>query len=338
MNNLINCENVTVLGAGSWGTALAIHLARLNYHVTLWAKSIEHIQASRINEKYIPNIKLPDNITLTDNLESSLNNANVVFYMLPSTALYEILHKIKTIYPENVPFVWGSKGVIKSDEGFCFLDDAVGDILGANTKKALISGPTFADEVAAGLPTAIVVASQDKVLATQLQLLLHSDSFRVYTSQDTKGIQICGVMKNILAIASGVSDGLGLGVNTRTALITRGLVEMSRVANKLGCTPETLMGLTGMGDLVLTCTSDKSRNRRLGLALGKGLTLTEAVQSIGQVMEGYYNANTILNFAKNRGIELPITEQVCLLLEEEVTPKAAMQNLLNRAPRAEFTL
>ncbi len=335
MNNLINCKNVTVLGAGSWGTALAIHLAGLNYHVSLWGKSIDNIQDSRINEKYIPNIKLPDNITLTNNLEYALSDTSVVFYMLPSTALYEILHKIKAIYPD-VPFVWGSKGVIKSDEGFYFLDDAVSDILGSNTKKALISGPTFADEVAAGLPTAIVVASQDKVLATQLQLLLHSDSFRVYTSQDTKGIQICGVMKNILAIASGVSDGLSLGVNTRTALITRGLVEMGRVANKLGCTPETLMGLTGMGDLVLTCTSDKSRNRRLGLALGKGLTLGEAVQSIGQVMEGYYNAKTILNFAKNSGIELPITEQVCLLLDEKVTSKDAMQNLLNRAPRAEF--
>jgi glycerol-3-phosphate dehydrogenase (NAD(P)+) len=337
MVNIIDSKNVLVLGSGSWGTALALHLARLNYDVYLWGRrDLSEMQLKRENPYYLPGIMFPDNITCTNDLQKAVEKSDIIFYMLPSVALIDTLETIKPFYNLDVPFICGSKGLLKQGDDFLFLDDAIACVLGNDTHRAILSGPTFADEVASGMPTAIVVAANEKILATKLQLFLHNDNFRVYSSTDTKGIQICGAMKNVLAIASGISDGLKLGVNTRTALITRGLVEMSRVAKTFGCNPETLMGLTGMGDLVLTCTSDKSRNRRLGLALGSGLSLSDAIAKIGQVVEGNNNARTILRLAKANNLELPITEQVCNILEQKVSPIDAMQNLLNRAPKSEF--
>jgi glycerol-3-phosphate dehydrogenase (NAD(P)+) len=202
----------------------------------------------------------------------------------------------------------------------------------------VVSGPTFASEVAAELPAAVVVAAKKKAVATKLQLLLHSESFRVYTSDDMLGVQICGAIKNVLAVAAGVSDGLALGANTRSALITRGLVEMRRIATAVGCRQDTLMGLSGMGDLILTATCDLSRNRRLGLALGQGQTIEEAQAAIGQVIESTYNATLLQSYGRQNHLDMPITDQVCAVLSGRVSPHEAVHNLLSRAPRAEFTL
>ncbi|MEE3003352.1 MAG: NAD(P)H-dependent glycerol-3-phosphate dehydrogenase [Pseudomonadota bacterium] len=341
MQKLLHCKNVLVLGSGSWGTAFALHLARLNYNVSLWGHPVTDLyamQADRLNEKYLPGIPFPDNLHVVTNLEQAVRSCDLLFCMVPSFAFVNLLNDLAGIYPNDLPFVWGSKGIIHADSNFVFLDQKVDEILGPNIQKAVVSGPTFACEVASMQPTAAVVASKDKKLATQLQLILHSDNFRIYTSSDVRGVQVCSAIKNVIAIAAGVSDGLKMGDNARSALITRGLVEMSRIGTKVGCKQDTLMGLAGMGDLILTCTSDKSRNRRLGLALGEGLDLEQAKDKIGQVVEGYHNAMTILKFAKTNNLELPITAQVCSLLNNEVSPKEAVQNLLNRAPRAEYSL
>ena len=341
MDQIFKCKNVLVLGAGSWGTALALHLARLNYNVSIWGRSAEkllNMQKARVNREYLPNAAFPDNLNVVLDLEYAVDKAGMVFCMVPSNAFTEVLTKISPFYKKDVPFVWGTKGMLGGQDDFGFLDFAVTSILGDNVPYAVISGPTFATEIAADLPAAVVVAAKEKSMAAKLQLLLHSDNFRVYSSDDIKGVQVCGAIKNILAVASGVADGLGLGANTRSALITRGLVEMSRVATKAGCRQDTLMGLAGMGDLILTSTSDLSRNRRLGLALGKGLSLEQATSQIGQVVESLHNAQLLLNYGRAHGVEIPITEQVCNILTGQVTPEIAVSNLLSRAPKAEFTI
>jgi len=341
MDQIFKCKNVLVLGAGSWGTAIALHLARLDYNVSLWGRSAEKLldmQKARRNKEYLPNAQFPDNLNIVLDLEYALDKAEIVFCMVPSNAFTEILTKISPFYKRNVPFIWGTKGMLGGQDDFGFLDVAVTSILGEKIPYAAMSGPTFATEIAAELPAAVVVAAKEKSMAVKLQLLLHSDNFRVYSSDDIKGVQVCGAIKNILAVASGVADGLGLGANTRSALITRGLVEMSRVAIKAGCKQDTLMGLAGMGDLILTSTSDLSRNRRLGLAIGKGVSLEQATSQIGQVVESLHNAKLLLGYGRAHGIEIPITEQVCNILSGQVTPKIAVSNLLSRAPRSEFTI
>jgi len=341
MEHWFNCQKILVLGSGSWGTAMALHIARQDYEVYLWGRSEEklaHMQAARENTVYLPGIPFPDNLHVVSDLPSAMAQAEAVFCMVPSHGFVHMLEQIQPHYRPNVPFIWGTKGMLDYQGKLVCLHEAVNNILGASIPQAIISGPTFASEVAAELPAAVVVAAKNKAVATKLQLLLHSEVFRVYTSDDIVGVQICGAVKNVLAVAAGISDGLGLGANTRSALITRGLVEMRRIAVAVGCRQDTLMGLSGMGDLILTATSDLSRNRRLGLALGQGMSVQQAQASIGQVIESTYNATLLQSYGRKNQLEMPITDQVCAVLAGQVSPHEAVHNLLSRAPRAEFTL
>jgi len=341
MEHWFNCQKILVLGSGSWGTAMALHMARQDYEVHLWGRSekkLAQMQAARENTVYLPGVAFPDNLHVVTDLSAAMAEAEAVFCMVPSHGFVQMLEQIQPYYRPHVPFIWGTKGMLDYQGKLVCLHEAVNSILGESVPQAVVSGPTFASEVAAELPAAVVVAAKKKAVATKLQLLLHSESFRVYTSDDMLGVQICGAIKNVLAVAAGVSDGLALGANTRSALITRGLVEMRRIATAVGCRQDTLMGLSGMGDLILTATCDLSRNRRLGLALGQGQTIEEAQAAIGQVIESTYNATLLQSYGRQNHLDMPITDQVCAVLSGRVSPHEAVHNLLSRAPRAEFTL
>lgn len=341
MEHWFNYQKILVLGSGSWGTAMALHIARQDYEVSLWGRSEEKVaqmQVARENTIYLPGIPFPDTLQVVSDLPSAMAKAEAIFCMVPSHGFVQMLEQIQPYYRPNVPFIWGTKGMLDYQGKLVCLHEAVNSILGTSVPQAIISGPTFASEVASELPAAVVVAAKQKAIATQLQLLLHSEAFRVYTSDDIVGVQICGAIKNVLAVAAGVSDGLGLGANTRSALITRGLVEMRRIGVQVGCRQDTLMGLSGMGDLILTATSDLSRNRRLGLALGQGMSVEQAQATIGQVVESTYNAVLLQSYGRQNQLDIPITDQVCAILAGQVSPDEAVRNLLSRAPRAEFTL
>jgi glycerol-3-phosphate dehydrogenase (NAD(P)+) len=325
-----------VLGAGAWGTALACQLARKGREVRLWghdATQIETMRGSRRNRRYLPDIELPAAIQPEISLADALAGAPAVLLAVPSHAFRETLIALADAAPDRLDVAWATKG-LELDTGL-FLDQVARDVLGADAVTAVLSGPSFAREVAEGLPSAVTVASRDRSLAAALTEALHDEHFRVYTSTDTVGVQIGGAVKNIIAIAAGIADGLAFGANTRAALITRGLAEIMRLGAALGARPETLTGLAGLGDLVLTCTGDLSRNRRLGLALAAGRSREAAVAEIGQAVEGIGAAAAVRRLAIETGIDMPITEQVYRVLYQAVAPRKAVQTLLSRSPRNE---
>jgi glycerol-3-phosphate dehydrogenase (NAD(P)+) len=322
---------LTVLGAGSWGTALAIHLARHHANVTLWGRDslqIQQMNAARCNTRYLPSIRLPENLTVTDDLNEAMKNCGFLLIVVPSHVFESCLTQIKPYYRPGLTVAWATKGIKADGE---LLHQVVERILGKDTPKAVIAGPSFAAEVATELPTAITVASDQESSARAVANMLNSPRFRVYTSNDMIGAQLGGAVKNVLAIATGSSDGLGFGANARSALITRGLAELMRLGLALGAQAETLMGLAGLGDLVLTCTDDKSRNRRFGLALGRGSSVQDAIESIGQVVEGVTAAGHIYHLAKKHNVEMPITEQVYRVLQGQYSAADAVKILLSRA-------
>ncbi len=326
---------IAVLGAGSWGTALAIHLARNQQTVHLWGNNAEHLQAmqrARCNSVYLPDIRFPDNIEICSDLAHALSNVQDILIAVPSHAFRETLTKIKPFIAQNARLVWATKGL---DPLHHQLLHYVSDELLGERSLAVLSGPSFAKEVAAGLPTAITLAANASEFSEDLIKRFHSPNFRVYHTKDMIGVELGGAMKNVLAIAVGTADGLGFGANARAALITRGLAEMVRLGLALGGQRETFMGLAGMGDLVLTCTDNQSRNRRLGLALGMGKTIETAMQEIHQVIEGIQTAAEIYHLAKSLSIEVPITEQVYQILHQGLAPQIAVNNLLTREPKAE---
>lgn len=329
-------HQITVLGAGSWGTALAILLTRNSLVTRLWTQREEqaqYLRETRCNTRYLPDIQLPAALTVTSDLESALKPATVVLLAVPSQAFAETAHKIRPFLKQTSSIVWATKG-LDPDTG-SLLHTVVADIISPETRVAVISGPSFAKEVAAGLPTAITVASPDIGHAEQVADLFRNPQFRVYTSQDIIGVQIGGAIKNILAIATGAADGLGFGTNTRAALMTRGLTEMMRFGVHFGGDKETFMGLTGLGDIILSCTDDQSRNRQLGLGLGRGHSIAETVASIAQEIEGIPTTKTIYQLARKHGIDMPITEQVYKVLYQQAKPKDAVNNLLSREPKPE---
>ncbi len=329
---------MVVLGAGSWGTALAIQLARTHKWVTLWGHDTElmaDLATERINRRYLPSIPLPDNIAINDDLESSLQVAQDILVVVPSHAFRSVLIALQPFLKGSARMLWATKG-LESGSGK-LLHEVAREVLGDGVPLAVVSGPTFAREVAEGLPTAVTVASTDAQFARDMAARLHSKTFRAYTSDDVIGVEVGGAVKNVLAIAAGIADGLGFGANARTALITRGLAEMMRLGETLGGQRETFMGLAGLGDLVLTCTDDQSRNRRLGLALGQGLRLEEALASIDQVVEGVQTAREVRDLALSQGVDMPITAQVYAVLYETRKPKEAVQALLNRDQKAELS-
>jgi len=329
-------NRIAVLGAGSWGTALAIHLARLDHPVVLWAHRSEHaatLVAERCNRRYLPGARFPDALTVEADLARAVAAAGVLLIAVPSHALRELLVRLKPLVHDDVRMVWATKGLEQSSGWLPH--QVVEDVLGARSVAA-ISGPTFAREVADGLPAAVVVASKDALLAREVAGLFHDGRFRAYTSPDLIGVEVGGAVKNVLAIATGAADGLRFGANSRAALITRGLAEVTRLGMALGGQASTFMGLAGVGDLVLTCTDDQSRNRRMGLALARGLSVAEAQREIGQVVEGVQAASAVWTLAQREGVRMPITEQVYRILHEGISPQEAVAILTRGPAKPEF--
>lgn len=329
--------SVAVLGAGSWGTALAAVLARNGVPTTLWgrdAQAMARMADTRRNARYLPDLELPAALTLSADLIGTVRTANVVLIVTPSHAFAGLLDMIAPHFPAGAGLAWATKGF--DPPSGRFLHEIAAERLPA-TPAAIVTGPSFAREVAQGLPTAVTVHSADADFAQRIADLLHSPRFRAYTGSDMIGAELGGAMKNVLAVATGVADGMNLGLNARAGLITRGLNEMLRLGAALGARAETLMGLAGLGDLVLTCTGDLSRNRRLGLALGRGVALKQAVAEIGQVVESVETADTILRLAQAHALDLPIASGVQRVLREEITPAEGLRELLAREQKPEYT-
>lgn len=328
---------VTVLGAGSYGTALALCFARKGSPVCLWGRDAEQIEAmakERENKRYLPGIELPEALQLTSDLATAVEDARNIVVVVPSGGFAEVLQDIKPLMPADARVAWATKGLEPGSGRLLF--EVAEEILGHEHALAVLSGPTFAMEMAKGLPTAISMSSTDAQFVQELSDLLHCDrSFRVYTNDDFIGVQLGGVVKNVIAIGAGMADGIGFGANARTALITRGLAELTRLGLKLGAKPETFTGMAGLGDLILTCTDNQSRNRRFGLALGQGKSVDEAMQSIGQAVEGYRNTKEVVMLARRNDVEMPICEQIYDVLYGDTTPQQAAINLLSRAKTSE---
>jgi glycerol-3-phosphate dehydrogenase (NAD(P)+) len=330
-------HSIAVYGAGSWGTALALQLARNGNAVRLWdidAEHIRQIQQERVNTRYLPTISFPDNLQPEAALAQVAKSADWHLVVVPSHGFRGLLLQFKDLIPNTASICWATKG-LELNTGK-LLHEVMNEALPDFSQYAVVSGPTFALEVAKGLPTAMTVAATQPVLAQQIAEAFHGKNYRVYTSDDIIGVELGGAVKNVLAIAAGIADGLGFGANARAALITRGLAEMMRLSLHLQAKPETLMGLAGLGDLVLTCTDDQSRNRRLGLALGQGKDLQTALTEIGQAVEGAKSAHSIGKLAERAGVEMPICRQVTRILYEGLPPRQAVQELISRDLKAEF--
>ena len=328
---------IAVIGAGSYGTALAICLARNGHKTLLWGRDSAHVAemaGSRANEKYLPGSKFPDSLTVSDDLALVASSSENILLVVPSHAFGEVLKQIKPHMQNNARLIWATKGL--EHESGRLLQDVAREVLGDKVSLAVLSGPTFAKEMAAGLPTAISLSSSDDALVADISNLLHCErTFRVYSNNDFIGVQLGGAVKNVVAIGAGMADGIGFGANARTALITRGLAEMTRLGCALNAEPSTFMGMAGLGDLVLTCTDNQSRNRRFGLALGHGESVEKAMAGIGQVVEGYRNTKEVYMLAERVGVEMPIVEQVYQVLYCGKDARLAAADLLSRERKFE---
>ena len=326
-----------VIGAGSWGTALALLLARCQQDTLLWSGEPGHAQAmakSQSNEAYLPGIPLEPRITPSDNFEEAANASRLVL-AVPSHAFRAVLTQLKEHLPRDKRcyICWGTKGF--EPDTSLLLSDVFEEVMDENAVPAVVSGPSFAGEVARGLPSALTVAAANDEDASAVASWFRDARTRVYTSTDLRGVQLGGAIKNVMAVAAGISDGLGFGANARAALITRGLTELARLGEALGGRPETFMGLTGLGDLILTCTDDQSRNRRVGLAIGRGEDVTTALETIGQEAEGLNTARELFRKSQALDVEMPISEQVYRIVFEKLDPKLAVTALLSREARPE---
>ncbi|MEW6990647.1 NAD(P)H-dependent glycerol-3-phosphate dehydrogenase [Colwelliaceae bacterium 6441] len=329
--------NISIIGAGSYGTALAVCFARNGHKALLWGRDKQHVAdmaLSRSNEKYLPGSQFPETLELSANLKSTIQASDNILIVVPSHAFGDMLKQIKPFLRPTAKIAWATKG-LDPDSGN-LLQDVARNILGDHISLAVLSGPTFAKEMVAGLPTAISLSSTDDAFVTELSDLLHCEkTFRVYPNNDFIGVQLGGAVKNVIAIGAGMADGIGFGANARTALITRGLVEMTRLGEALNAKPSTFMGMAGLGDLVLTCTDNQSRNRRFGLALGGGVSVEQAMKDIGQVVEGYRNTKEVFMLAERMGVEMPIVEQVYQVLYCGKNATLAASDLLSRERRFE---
>ncbi len=327
---------VAVLGSGSWGTALAVHLARTGHRTLLWGIETEELDAmarDRVNRRYLPGVELPPAVEIEHDFGRAVAAAQQLLLVVPSHAFREVLERLKPVLRSEQKVAWATKG-FELDTGK-LPNQVAREVLGAGVPTAVLSGPTFAKEVGDGLPTAMTVASDDEPYALELARSISSVSFRAYASSDMTGVEVGGATKNVLAIGAGISDGLGYGANTRVALITRGLAEMMRLGVALGADKDTFMGLAGLGDLVLTCTDNQSRNRRMGLALAAGKTSEQAAREIGQVVEGVLAAKAVREVARRVGVDMPIAEQIYRVLYEGLAPKDAVAALMLRTVKAE---
>jgi glycerol-3-phosphate dehydrogenase (NAD(P)+) len=330
-------ESVLVIGAGSWGTALAIQLSRGDRASLLWAREPQQQAAlarDRRNARYLPDATFPPGLEIvTGRLEAAVGRARVVLLAVPSHSFRATLELIRGDLRADARVAWATKGFELTTGR---LPHEVAEaVLGPALPVAVVSGPTFAKEVGAGLPTAMTIASADPQFAHELAKRITGEHFRAYTSADVVGVEVGGAVKNVLAIGAGMSDGLGFGANTRIALITRGLVEMTRLGVALGAQKDTFMGLAGMGDLVLTCTDNQSRNRRFGLALAQGASLSEAQAQIGQVVEGVFAAKAVRIVAANAGVDMPICASIHRVIHDGLEPLAAVKELMSRGIKPE---
>ncbi|MCP4865824.1 MAG: NAD(P)H-dependent glycerol-3-phosphate dehydrogenase [Alteromonas sp.] len=333
----MNDASVTVLGAGSYGTALAICLARNNTPTVLWGRDSKQLSVmadSHQNERYLPGASFPDALSVESDLVTAVAQSRDILVVVPSHAFKGMLEQLAPLLHDSQRIVWATKG-LEPGSGRLLKEVAL-EVLGDKYPLAVLSGPTFAKEMAAGLPTAISLSSTDDDFINAMAAKLHcARSFRVYKNPDITGVQLGGAVKNVIAIGAGLADGLGFGANARTALITRGLAELTRLGVKAGAQPETFMGMAGLGDLVLTCTDNQSRNRRFGLALGKGTSVDNAMREIGQVVEGYRNTEEVVILARKLDVEMPICEQIYAVLYEGKSPKDAALALLGRELKSE---
>ena len=325
--------NLAILGAGAWGTALAISAARHNPRVLLWARDaaqVADMQAARCNTRYLPDAPFPDALRVTADLQEAVahGQGGLIIIGTPMAALGSTLQSL----PDDAATFWLCKGF---EKGTGRLGHEIAAALRPHARSGVLSGPSFANEVALGQPTALVAASADQALAEQAVAAFHSDSLRVYTSTDPVGVEVGGAVKNVLAIATGIVDGMNLGLNARAALITRGLAEMTRLGVALGARPDTFMGLSGLGDLVLTATGNLSRNRTVGLQLATGKKLSQILHDLGHVAEGVYSAATVWQRAQSMGVSMPITEAVVAVLDDRLTPAEAVGALMRREAKAE---
>jgi glycerol-3-phosphate dehydrogenase (NAD(P)+) len=333
-------RGIAILGGGSWGTALAIVLSRTHnaHEISLWvgdAALAESIRSDRENPLYLPGHKLPDSVQVTHDAAASLQNANVVVGAIPSAHARSVYQRVLPHLVRDTPIVSATKGIEPSTHAR--MSQVISQVVSPEfpVRIAVLSGPSFASEVAGGQPTAVVLASSDIALANELQEQLAAPNFRLYTNDDVLGVELAGAMKNVIAIAAGVCQGLGLGHNPLAALITRGLSEMTRLAVALGARPETLSGLAGLGDLVLTCTGSLSRNRHVGIELGKDRSLPEILEGMKMVAEGIGTAGALLALARETGVELPITEQVSAILHQGRSPREAIRSIMERPLKRE---
>ncbi|AOZ67254.1 TPA: NAD(P)H-dependent glycerol-3-phosphate dehydrogenase [Haemophilus influenzae] len=328
---------ITVLGAGSYGTALAITFSRNGSPTHLWGHNPAHIaqmQTERQNYRFLPDVIFPEDLHLESNLAQAMEYSQDILIVVPSHAFGEILIKIKPHLKAHHRLIWATKGLERNTGRL--LQTVVEEQLGTQYPLAVLSGPTFAKELAQGLPSAITLAANNEQFAREFQSRIHcSKGFRVYINSDMTGVQLGGAIKNVIAIGAGISDGMGFGANARTALITRGIAEITRLGISLGANTNTFMGMSGLGDLVLTCTDNQSRNRRFGLMLGKGLDAQMAMENIGQVVEGFYNTKEAYLLAQRQGVEMPITEQIYQMLFCGKNAQDVAISLLGRACKGE---
>jgi glycerol-3-phosphate dehydrogenase (NAD(P)+) len=327
---------MAVVGAGSWGTALAVHLARTIHRTVLWGlapPSMADLARDRVNRQFLPEAPFPESLEIAPTLAAAVAAADELLIVVPSHAFRECLQQVAKLLRPGMRVAWATKG-FELETGK-LPHQVAEEVLGTAVPTAVLSGPTFAREVGLGLPTAMTVASRDRAYAMELAQRLSGKHFRAYASTDMTGVEVGGATKNVLAIGAGISDGLGFGANTRVALITRGLAEMMRLGVALGAQKDTFMGLTGLGDLVLTCTDDQSRNRRFGLALAAGKSSEAAQREIGQVVEGVLAAKAVCAVAAAHGVEMPIAEQINRIIYHGAPPRDAVAALMTRSIKAE---
>jgi glycerol-3-phosphate dehydrogenase (NAD(P)+) len=332
-------SRIAVIGGGAWGTGLAIVLGRKGTHrVRLWAHEAdvcESITQKHVNEKFLPGRAIPDSVTASNDFAATLGDAQIVVSVMPSQHCRSLFERMRSLIPPNTLVVSATKGLEESS--LQRMTEVICQILGRTEGVGALSGPTFAVEVARGDPTAITIASTDTALLRTVQLEFSDPSFRVYTNSDVIGVELGGALKNIIAIAAGICDGLGFGHNSAAALITRGLAEMTRLVVACGGRSETMAGLAGLGDLVLTCTGGLSRNRSVGVELGRGRKLPEIIAGMhGMVAEGVFTTSAAVGLAKARGVEMPITEQMHAILHQGKSPREAIHELMTRTGKSEL--